>query len=104
MASATVKNTTRSPKEQTKAGNRIAPFRLALFGIALFTCFAALPLVRSNARLLASFGGAALALLILLFVVRHKAVQAGRTLRYEFLPRPVHYVQMLMHSSIYAYW
>ena len=28
----------------------------------------------------------------------------GRTLTYEFVPRRVHWVQMIMHSCVYAYW
>ena len=31
-------------------------------------------------------------------------VRTGRTLTYEFVPRRVHWVQMIMHSSVYAYW
>ena len=30
--------------------------------------------------------------------------RSGRTLTYEFVPRRVHWVQMIMHSSVYAYW
>ena len=30
--------------------------------------------------------------------------RSGRTLSYEFVPVKVHYVQMTMHSCIYAYW
>jgi hypothetical protein len=48
--------------------------------------------------------GAAGALLLLLFAVRHRAALAGRVLCYEFSPKPVHYVQLAMHTSIYVYW
>ena len=33
-----------------------------------------------------------------------RVVRTGRTLTYEFVPRRVHWVQMIMHSSVYAYW
>jgi hypothetical protein len=80
----------------------ISPLRLALAGTALFACFSFLPLIRSNSRLAASFWGATGALVLFIFIVRRAA--AGRMLSYEFLPRPVHYVQLMMHSSIYLYW
>jgi hypothetical protein len=82
--------------------NRVPALRLALAGTVLFACFSFLPLVRSNTRLAASFWGATAALALLILVVRH--VAAGRVLRYEFLPRPVHYIQLAMHTSIYVYW
>ncbi len=84
--------------------NRVPPLRLAFFGIVIFAAFMLLPLVRSNPRLIGSFAGAAAALLALLLFLRRKAERSGRILRWEFLPRPVHYVQMTMHASIYAYW
>jgi Sel1 repeat len=90
--------------ETRVAPNRIPPFRLALFGIIFFAAFSLLPLVRSNPRLTASFVGAVAALLLFLLFVRHLAGRSGRVPRYQFLPRPVHYVQFAMHSSIYIYW
>jgi len=48
--------------------------------------------------------GAAAALLLLLLFLKQQVVRSGRNLRYEFLPRPVHYVQLMMHLSIYTYW
>jgi hypothetical protein len=84
--------------------NRMPPLHLAFLGIVIFAAFMVLPLVRSNPRLLASFAGAAAALLAFLLFVRRGAARSGRPLQWEFLPRPVHYVQMTMHASIYAYW
>jgi len=92
-----------SPKKvPQKAPPPVSPLHLALAGTALFACFSFLPLVRSNSRLAASFLGATAVLLLFIFIVRRAA--AGRKLSYEFLPKPVHYVQMAMHSSIYIYW
>jgi hypothetical protein len=70
------------------------------FGPAVsLACFCILPRVHSNPRLLLSFVAAVAALLIFLFCLRRRV-----GLTYEFVPRKVHYVQMLMHSSIYVYW
>ena len=60
--------------------------------------------MRANPRLTGSFWGAAAALLVLLILLRRQVARNGRTLRYEFVPRPVHYVQLSMHTSIYLYW
>ena len=80
------------------------PLRLAFVVNVLFGCFVFLPPVSANARLAWSVLGAAGALLLLLFFLRRQVVRDGRQLHYEFLPKPVHYVQLTMHSSIYAYW
>ena len=42
--------------------------------------------------------------MIFLIILRVSVRRAGRTLSYEFIPVKVHYVQLVMHSSIYAYW
>jgi hypothetical protein len=68
--------------------NRALPLRLAFFGIVIFAAFMALPLVRSNPRLIASFAGAAAPLLGVLLFVRREAARSGRSLRWELLPRP----------------
>jgi hypothetical protein len=57
--------------------------------------------VREEPRLAGSFWGAASVILALLAIVYRKA---RRSFRYRVAPRPVHYVQMAMHSSIYIYW
>jgi Sel1 repeat-containing protein len=72
--------------------------------VVLLACFSFLPRVNGNPRLLASVLGAAVALFVYWFFLRLQVSRSGRTLTYEFLPRKVHYVQLLMHSSIYAYW
>jgi hypothetical protein len=84
--------------------NRIPPLRLAFFLTLLLAAFALLPWVRANPRLAASFLAAAAALLLSNFLVRRRAARAGRVLSYDIVPRPVHYVQLMMHTSIYAYW
>ena len=83
---------------------RLAPLHLALTGIVLFVCFGFLPLVRSSPHLAASFWSAAGVLILFTFAVRYIAERQGRTLRYEFVNRPVHYIQLALQCTIYAYW
>ena len=91
---------------QTKPeiSNRIPPLRLVLLVIALLACFCFYPRVMQNTRLLISFGSAIAGLLFFLFVLSRQVARTGRKLFYKTVLRPVHYVQFVMHSSIYAYW
>jgi len=84
--------------------SRYNPLWAAFLPILLLGCFGFIPRVNSSPRLLEAFGGASIGLLVLLFFVWRQVASAGRQLTYEFAPRKVHYVQLLMHSSIYAYW
>ena len=84
--------------------NPIPPLWLAFFPIALLPCFSLIPWVRANPRLAGSFWGAAAGLLLVLLVLRRQVTCTGRVLRYEVVPKPVHYVQLAMHTSIYVYW
>ena len=52
----------------------------------------------------APFGLPPARLLVLLLLVRQRAARAGRVLSYTVVPKPVHYVQLAMHTSIYLYW
>jgi len=92
------------PKQEPEVRSRVSPLLLPLCGTALLTLFPLLPWVRANARLAGSFWGAAGGLLLFLLVLCRHVLRSGCILGYEFLPRPVHYVQLAMHSSIYAYW
>ena len=82
----------------------LRPPWLALIPIAALALFSALPWVRANPRLSGSIWTAVAALLIFFFLLARGVARRGRVLTYEVLPRPVHYVQMAMHSSIYIYW
>jgi hypothetical protein len=75
----------------------------ALFTL-IFAGFTLLPRVNENPLLKASFMGAAGLLLAGLCALWWSVNRAGRTLNYEFVPRRVHWVQMIMHSSVYTYW
>jgi Sel1 repeat len=100
------------PKERTvtkqplrkASGNRIPPLTLVFAITVVFSCFVFLPEVSEYPRLEWSILGTAGALLIFLLFVRQLVARAGRILRYEFVPKPVHYVQLTMHTCIYAYW
>jgi len=91
-------------KREKISSNWVPPLRLA-FALSLFLgCSALLPRIHANPRLMWSVLGAAGTLLVSLFFLRRHVVRAGRDLRYEFLPKPVHYVQLTMHTCIYSYW
>jgi hypothetical protein len=83
---------------------QVSPLALAGCLIGLLAAFSLIPWVSANPRLAGSIWAAALALLVLLLVVRHRAARAGRVLSYTIVPKPVHYVQLSMHTSIYLYW
>jgi hypothetical protein len=86
------------------ARQRVPPIGLALGMTAALAAFTLIPWIHQNLRLAASIWGSALALLLLAAAVHRRAARAERVLRYEFVPKPVHYVQLTMHASIYAYW
>jgi hypothetical protein len=90
-------------KQQKQAADSRAA-RLPLLAIAIFAAFCAIPRIDGNPRLLFSFIVAAAALLVTLIFLRISVKRARRALTYKFVPVKVHWVQMLMHSSIYAYW
>jgi TPR repeat protein len=91
-------------RQKQNAENRIAPLQLVFSLTVLFACFVFLPQVSANERLEWSILGTAGALLIFLLFLRRQVIRTARILRYEFLPKPVHYVQLTMHTCIYLYW
>jgi Sel1 repeat len=94
----------RQPGSQASVPASRIPLWWVLGLIVLLACFSFLPRVNDNPRLLLSFGAAAGGLLVFLLGLWRRIAQNGRALSYEFVPRKVHYVQLMMHSSIYAYW
>jgi TPR repeat protein len=60
--------------------------------------------IGDNPRLANTFCATSGALLVFLLFVRQRAIRAARTLRYEFLAVKSHYVQLCMHTCLYAYW
>src|ERR1700677_3341773 len=66
--------------------------------------FCLLPRAQENRALEISIGLAVATLLTFAALLRRRVIASGRTLKLEFLPKRVHYVQLVMHSSIYLYW
>jgi len=91
-------------RNQERKTNRIAPLRLALLCSLFFAGFSLLPQIHGNVRLAGAFWAASIFLFLFLFRLWRSVSRSGRKLTYEFVPVKVHYVQMAMHSSIYAYW
>lgn len=109
--------TLRSLAEPTKRRQSAVPekspraCRTALSGVGLAllaTCslagFSLLPTLRSSPGLSHAFWTASGALFLALLSLAWRAARDGRHLVYEWAPRKVHYVQLLMHSSVYLYW
>jgi len=69
-----------------------------------FAAFTLLPRVNANPHLKTSYLGAAGVLLAGLCALWWNVAQTGRTLSFEFVLRRVHWVQMIMHSCVFAYW
>ena len=82
----------------------VPPLFLPALFTAAFASFALLPRVNANPHLLSSLLGAAGLLLTGLCALWWSVRTSKRILTYEFVPRRVHWVQMIMHSSVYAYW
>jgi hypothetical protein len=93
------------PKNAAAQGAR-RPFPLWLPALLtlVFAGFTLLPRVNENPHLEASFLAAAGFLLAGLCALWWSAARAGRTLTFEFVLRRVHWVQMIMHSCVFAYW
>jgi hypothetical protein len=87
-----------------QAGNRIPPWALALLAILLFGFFAIFSGAGWNPNVALSIRGGSVLLLALAGILFARAARAGRQLSYIFVPRPVHYVQMMAHSAIFLYW
>jgi hypothetical protein len=83
---------------------RRSPLWLPALLTLIFGGFTLLPRVNENPLLKVSFLVAAGFLLAGVCALWWSAVRTGRTLTYEFVPRRVHWVQMIMHSCVYAYW
>jgi hypothetical protein len=82
----------------------MGPLWAVLLPIVLLAGFCLLDRINSSPHLVEAFGGAVGALLVFLLWLYRQVVRTGRTLTYEFVPRPVHYIQFLMHTSVYVYW
>jgi hypothetical protein len=86
------------------ASKGIGPLWMALAPIILLAGFFLVDRINSSPHLLEAFGGALGALAIFFLALYRQVVRTGRTLTFEFVPRPVHYVQFAMHTAVYVYW
>jgi hypothetical protein len=87
-----------------EARHRIPPLWLPVFPIALLGGLSFLPRATDNLALRASLWAAAAGLVIFLLILKSQVARRGRTLSYDIVLRKVHYVQLAMQSSVYAYW
>ena len=94
------------PKEAAARSvkSQFPPLWLPALATLIFAGFTLLPRVNANPHLQTSFLAAAGLLLAGLCALWWSVVRTGRTLTYEFVPRRVHWVQMIMHSCVFAYW
>lgn len=59
---------------------------------------------RSNPNLVRTFCGVGLGLLVWQAILRFQTARSGRRLALEFVPSKPHYIQAVLHVSIFAYW
>ncbi len=83
---------------------RFSPLWLPALFTLIFAGFTLLPRVNENPDLNGSVWAAAACLLAGLCALWWNVVRTGRNLTFEFVPRRVHWVQMIMHSCVFAYW
>src|SRR3954452_16464656 len=84
--------------------HRVPPLALAFTLSVILAGFSLIPWVRENLRLAASFSSGSAALLVFALLLRRHVARSARPLRYVVIAKPVHYVQLSMHTSIYLYW
>jgi hypothetical protein len=87
-----------------KAKTSVKLLALPTILAAVLAGFCLLPRALASRSLQLSIGLAVAGLLVFAWFLRRHAIASGRELKIEFLPRRVHYVQLTMHSCLYAYW
>jgi Sel1 repeat len=87
-----------------EAPKAFSPLALAFLFVLALGLWPLLPRVGENWKLALSFEVAAGSLLILLLVLWNRVALTGRKLSYDIVPKSAHYVQLAMHSCVYAYW
>lgn len=76
----------------------------AIFIFALFL-ISFLPRIQSNDTLVISFWGACAALLLWSFALYSNALSSGKRKGFVLTkPKPQHYIQAMVHLSVYTYW
>jgi len=93
-----------APQGADPRPHRLSPFQLGFIFILVLAGLSFLPRMNENAILTMSFRATAGFLLIFWFLLRSRVLHTERTLTYDIVPRSVHYIQLVMHSCVYAYW
>jgi Na+-translocating ferredoxin:NAD+ oxidoreductase RnfD subunit len=88
--------------QKRAASVRVLSLPMSLAGVLALFCF--VPRAQANRTLELSIGLAVLALLVFAGLLRQRVLRSGRALTIEYLPKRVHYVQLAMHSALFAYW
>ena len=86
------------------ATSSFSPMWLAFLFVLVFSSFCLLPRIYESAPVLDSFIGTAGVLCVMLVLLIRQVARTGRVLSFEYVPKKVHYVQLTMHSCIFAYW
>jgi hypothetical protein len=79
-------------------------FALPLTLTVLLCALAFLTPARSNPILVRTFCGVGIGLLLWQLILLFWAVRSGRRMTLEFVPTKAHYIQAILHLSIFAYW
>jgi len=87
---------------KTKTSVRFLAYPVLLAAVLAVLCL--LPRALANRTLQLSLVLAFVALLAFAWLLRQHVIASGRELKIEFVPKRVHYVQLVMHSCLYAYW
>jgi hypothetical protein len=86
------------------ASSSLPPLWLAFIFVLIFSSFCLLPRIYESTPVLESFIGTAGVLCVILVFLIRQVARTGRVLSFEYVPKKVHYVQLTMHSCIFAYW
>src|ERR1700683_4762360 len=86
------------------ATSSFSPMWLAFLFVLVFSSFCLLPRIYESTPVLDSFIGTAGVLCVILVLLIRQVARTGRVLSFEYVPKKVHYVQLTMHSCIFAYW
>ncbi|HVW08919.1 MAG TPA: hypothetical protein VHC90_10070 [Bryobacteraceae bacterium] len=97
------KHPVKRPDESLPPGRKATP-EFVLLPLAVFAAFCALPRIYTHPALLLSFGLTAGVLGVFWLLLRSAVKRGRRELSFHFLPVRAHYVQAVMHASVFAYW
>lgn len=97
------KRPVKGPEDSGPPGRKATP-EFVLLPLAVFAAFCALPRIYTHRELLLSFVATAAVLAVFYLSLRAAVKRTGRELTFHFLPVRSHWVQAIMHASVFAYW